>query len=59
MAMRAEHQKKEMKDQLSFFNNIGVTASDKFYLNEDARKVREASRKGNSKVMGAEMHGSY
>jgi len=48
-----------MQDQVKFFNNIGVSSSDKYYLNEDARKIREASRKGNSKFLSEEMQGTY
>ena len=59
MSLKASKYKKEIATELEHFNKIGITASDKFYLNEDARKKREANLKGNAKGMGEQMQGTY
>ena len=59
MALKAQKVKKEIANELEHFNKIGITASDKFYLNEDARKKREAKLKGGAKGMGEQIAGTY
>jgi hypothetical protein len=50
MQQKKEAERKALQSERDFFFNVGLKATDKYYVNEDRRKEQQMSLKGGSKV---------
>ena len=59
MKRKEEVKNKQQMGDLDFYERIGKTSSDKFYVNEDKRRVMEAALKGGSRTVAVTIGEKY